>query len=77
MHAGKIHKVLFCVSTTTTAISFASVLLMLLLLRMDMLLQILVEMLLLLIISFVGCADAAAGACAAYNISTEAERGAG
>ena len=25
----------------------------------------------------VGCADAAAGACAAYNISTEAERGTG
>ena len=36
----------------------------------------LVEVLLLLIIFLVGCA-AAAGACAAYNISTEAERGAG
>ena len=34
-------------------------------------------MLLLLIIFLVGCADAAAGACAAYNISTEAERCAG
>ena len=37
----------------------------------------LVEVLLLLIIFLVGCADAAAGACAAYNISTEAERGTG
>ena len=37
----------------------------------------LVEVLLLLIIFLVGCADAAVGACAAYNISTEAERGTG
>ena len=37
----------------------------------------LVEVLLLLIIFLVGCADAAAGACAAYNISNEAERGTG
>ena len=38
----------------------------------------LVEVLLLLLIVFlVGCATAAAGACAAYNISTEAERGTG
>ena len=38
----------------------------------------LVELLLLLLILFlVGCATAAAGACAAYNISTEAERGTG
>ena len=37
-----------------------------------------VEVLLLLIIFLVGCAAAAtAGACAAYNISTEAERGTG
>ena len=36
-----------------------------------------VEVLLLLIIFLVGCADAAAGACAAYNISTEPERGTG
>ena len=36
-----------------------------------------VEVLLLLIIFLVGCAAAAGGACAAYNISTEAERGAG
>ena len=35
------------------------------------------EVLLLLTILLVGCAAAAAGACAAYNISTEAERGAG
>ena len=34
-------------------------------------------LLMLLIISLVGCATAAAGACAAYNISTEAERGTG
>ena len=38
----------------------------------------LVEVLLLLIIFLVGCAAVAAGgACAAYNISTEAERGTG
>ena len=37
----------------------------------------LVEVLLLLIIFLVGCAAAAVGACAAYNISTEAERGTG
>ena len=37
----------------------------------------LVEVLLLLIIFLVGCTAAAAGACAAYNISTEAERGTG
>ena len=34
----------------------------------------LVEVLLLLISFLVGCAAAAAGACAAYNISAEAER---
>ena len=50
---------------------------MLLLLRRDMHFCFFVEVLLLLIISFVGCAAAAAGACAAYNISTEAERGTG
>ena len=64
----------FSVSATTTAVSFASILLLLLLLRRDMHFYFLVEVRLLLII-FVGCADAAAGACAAYNISTEAERG--
>ena len=38
----------------------------------------LVEVLLLLTIFLVGCAAAAGGgACAAYNISTEAERGTG
>ena len=67
----------FSVSATTTAVSFASILLLLLLLRRDMHFYFLVEVLLLLIISLVGCADAAAGACAAYNISTEAERGTG
>ena len=65
----------FSVSATTTAVTFASILLLLLLLRRDK------------HFSFVrgaadnhflvGCADAAAGACATYNISTEAERGAG
>ena len=38
---------------------------------------VLVEVLLMLIIFLVGGADASAGACAAYNISTEAERGTG
>ena len=46
-----------------------SILLLLLLLRRDMDFGFLGEVLLLLIILFVGCA-AAAGACAAYNIST-------
>ena len=65
----------FSVSATTTAVTFASILLLLLLLRRDK------------HFSFVrgaadnhflvGCADAAAGACATYNISTEAERGTG
>ena len=49
-----------------------------LLLRRDMYLHLLVEVLLLLLIIFlVGCSTVAAGACAAYNISTEAERGTG
>ena len=48
------------------------------LLRRDMHFYVLVEVLLLLLIIFlVGFATAAAGACAAYNISTEAERGTG
>ena len=67
----------FSVSANTTAVSFASILLLLLLLRRDMHFYILVEVLLLLIIFLVGCADSAAGACAAYNISTDAERGTG
>ena len=37
----------------------------------------LVEVLRLVMVFLVGCAAAAAGACAAYNISTEAERGIG
>ena len=58
-------------------LSFASILLLLLLLRRDTHFCFLVEVLLLLIIFLVGCAAAAAGggACAAYNISTEAQRG--
>ena len=55
---------------------FASIPLLLLLLRRDMNFGFLGEVLLLLIIFFVGCA-AAAGACAVYNISTEADRGIG
>ena len=65
----------FSVSVTTTAVSFASILLLLLLLRRDMHFHFLFEVLLLLIIFLAGCSDPAAGACAAYNISTEAERG--
>ena len=59
--------------------SFASILLLLQLLRRDMHFCFLIEVLLLLIIVLVGCAAAAAAAaaCAAYNISTEAERGTG
>ena len=67
----------FSVSAATTAASFASILLLLMLLRRDIHFYFLVEVLLLLIIFGVGCADAAAGACAAYNVSTEAERGTG
>ena len=57
-------------------LSVASILLLLPLLRRDIHFCFLVEVLLLLIFFLVGCA-AAAGACAAYNISTEAERGTG
>ena len=65
------------VTSPLLLLSFASILLLLLLLRRDMLFCFLVEVLLLPIIFLVGCAAAAAGACAAYNISTEAERGNG
>ena len=51
-------------------LSFASILLLLLLLRRDIHFCFLVEVLLLLIIFLVGCATAAAGAFAAYNVST-------
>ena len=65
-------------SPSPLLLSFASILLLLLLLRRDMHFYFLVEVLLLLLILFlVGCATAAAGACAAYNISTEAVRGTG
>ena len=64
----------FSVSATTTAVAFASILL-LLLLRRDMHFYFLAEVLLELIIFLLGFA--AAAACAAYNISTEAERGTG
>ena len=77
MHAEKKHQVFLSVSATTTAVSFASILWLLLLLRRDMHFCFLVVVLLLLIILLVGCAAAAAGTCAAYKISTEAERGTG
>ena len=74
MHAGKIRKVLFSVSAITNAVSVAPILLLWLLLRKDMRFFLLVEVLRVLFISLVGCAAAAAGVCAAYIISTEAER---
>ena len=67
----------FSVSATTSAVSFASILFLLLLLRRDVHFHFLFEVLLLPIIFLVGRSDPAAGVCAAYNISTEAERGAG
>ena len=70
----------FSVSVTTTAVSFGSIILLSLMLRSKgYAFFILVEVLLLLIIFVVGCAaDAgAAGACAAYDISIEAESGTG
>ena len=65
------------VTSPLLLLSFTSILLLLLLLTRDVHFYFLVEVLLLLIIFLVGCADAAGGACAAYNISTEAERGTG
>ena len=77
MHAGKIHEVFFSVSATTIntflcvySIAVAAV-------EKGYASLFLVEMLLLLIIFLVGCAAAGAGACAAYNISTDSERGTG
>ena len=58
-------------------LSFASIQLLFLLLRRDLHFCFVVEVLLLLIIFLVDCAAAAAGACVAYNIVTEAERGTG
>ena len=65
----------FSVSVTSTAVSFGSIISLLLMIRSKgYAFFILVEVLLLLIIFLVGCAApaGAAGACAAYNISTEA-----
>ena len=76
MYAGKIHIKHFYPSPLLL-LSFASILLLLLLLKRDLHFCFLVEVLLLLIIFLVGCAAAAGGACAADNISPEAERGAG
>ena len=73
----KYKKAIFSVSAITNAVSVASILLLLLRLRKDMHFYFLVEVLRVLIICLVGCAAAAAGACAAENISTEAERGTG
>ena len=70
-------KVLFSVSAITNPVSVTSILLLLLLLRKDIHLYFSVEVLRLLINFHFGCAAAAGGACAAYNITTEAERGAG
>ena len=61
------------VTAATTAVSFACILLLLLLLSRYMHFYFLVEVLLLLIIFLLGCAATAAGACAAYSISTKAE----
>ena len=70
-------KVLFSVSDISNAISVASIILLLLLLRKDIHFFFLVEVLRLPIIFLFGWAAAAAGACAADNISPEAEKGAG
>ena len=70
-------KVFFSVSAITNPVSVASILLLLLLLRKDMHFYFSVEVLRLLINFRFGCATAAGGACAAYNITTEAVRGAG
>ena len=75
MHAGKIRK--YFSPSPLLLLSFASILLLLLLLRRDMHFCFLAEVLLPLIIFLVGCGAAGAGACAAYNISTETERGTG
>ena len=74
MHAGKIHKVFFSVSATTTFLCVCSIAVAAVVKGYASLF--LVEMLLLLIIFLVGCAAAGAGAGAAYNISTE-QRGTG
>ena len=73
----KYKKALFSVSAITNAVSVASNLLLLLLLRKDIHFYFLVDVLRLLIICHSGCAAAARGACAAYNINTETERGTG
>ena len=74
MHAGKIHEEFFSVSATTTFLCVYSIAVAAV--EKGYAFLFLVEVLLLLIIFLVGCA-AAAGACAAYNIGTEAERGTG
>ena len=69
------HKVFFSVSATTTFLCVYSIAVAAI--KKGYAFLFWVEVLLLLIIFLVGCAAAAVGACAAYNISTEAERGTG
>ena len=71
MHAGKIRDV----SATTTFLCVYSVAVAAV--EKGYAFHFLFEVLLLPIILRVGCSDPAAGACAAYNISIEAERGTG
>ena len=73
----KYNKVHFSVSAIANAVSVASNLLLLLLLRKYMQFYFLVGVLWLLIVFLFGWVAIAAGACAADNVSTEAERGAG
>ena len=74
MHAGKIHKVFFSVSATTIFLCIYSIAVAAV---EKGYFCFLIEVLLLLIIVLLGCAAAVTGACAADNISPEAEKGAG
>ena len=77
MHAEKKHQVFLSVSATTTFLCVFSIAVAAVEKGYKYTFCFLVEVLLLLISFLVGCATAAADACAAYNISTEAERGTG
>ena len=72
MRAGKIHEVFSSVSATATLLCVYSIAVAAV--EKGYAFCFLDEVLLLLIIFLVGCAAAAAGACAAYNISTDSER---
>ena len=76
MLAGKIHKVLFSVSAITYAVSVAFSI-AIATVEKGYAFFFLVGVLRPLIICLVGCAAAAAGVCAAYNITTEEEKGTG